>query len=153
MLRSKTPFAWSDFQLNPNRKSQTERRRTMIKTTSRVLSTRRQFLTAAAGASAAAVFFTGPNLAPGDDDAPTTQIVDIQISDGVSIAANNGTRGYYKGSGAQDLGTLTSILPQLRKLLLGTNPFSHDLSGAMLWEAVYPGKAILYKDGRDPFSG
>ena len=62
------------------------------------------------------------------------RIKDIQIDNGVSIIASDGTTGYYKGSSSQDLDTLRSHLPVIKKLFLGKDPLDRNLDGEMLWE-------------------
>jgi len=42
---------------------------------------------------------------------------------------------------------------RIRELLIGKNPFDPSLSGEWLWEAIYPGQAQLYAEGRDPLTG
>jgi L-rhamnonate dehydratase len=37
--------------------------------------------------------------------------------------------------------------------LIGKDPLDLKLQGDLLWEAIYPGKAKLYADGRDPLTG
>ncbi len=86
-------------------------------------------------------------------DGPAVKILDVLVSDGVTIVADNGTQGRFKGSSWQDLETLKSHLSRIRKLLIGRNPLDRMLDGQMLWEAIYPGKAMLYAEGRDPLTG
>jgi L-alanine-DL-glutamate epimerase-like enolase superfamily enzyme len=83
----------------------------------------------------------------------TVKIVDVSVSDGVTLVANNGAKGSFKGSGAQNLGALKLHMGRIRELLIGHDPLDRRLDGEMLWEAIYPGKAQLYADGRDPLSG
>lgn len=86
------------------------------------------------------------------DEQPVT-IKDLRITQGVTIEANNGTEGSFKGSGAQDLKTLRKHLVKIKELLVGKNPFSPTLEGELLWEAIYPGKAKLFTQGKDPLTG
>jgi len=77
----------------------------------------------------------------------------VWIDKGVTIEDATGTRGSFGGSGAQDIGTLRKHLPKIQELLVGHDPFDEKLDGELLWEAVYPGKARLYAEGRDPLTG
>jgi len=79
-------------------------------------------------------------------------IKDLRITQGVTIEANNGTEGSFKGSGAQDLKILQKHLVKIKELLIGKNPFNPILEGELLWEAIYPGKAKLFTRGRDPLT-
>lgn len=83
----------------------------------------------------------------------SAEIVDVHVSGGVTIVADNGTKGFFKGSGKQDLETLKSHLPRIRELLVGKNPHDRKLDGKLLWETIYPGKARLYAEGIDPLTG
>ena len=69
---------------------------------------------------------------------PRAKIVDLLISDGVTISTDSGAQGSFAGSRAQDLGTLKSHLRQLRELLIGRDPLDQTLDGEMLWEAIFP---------------
>jgi len=86
-------------------------------------------------------------------DRPPVEIRDVRVSDGVTIIADNGAMGAFQGSTAQDLNTLRSHLPRMRELLVGRDPLDLSLTGEMLWETIYPGRAILYSEGRDPLTG
>jgi L-alanine-DL-glutamate epimerase-like enolase superfamily enzyme len=86
-------------------------------------------------------------------DCPPVEIREVRISDGVMIIADNGAVGAFRGSTAQDLDALRSHLPRMRELLVGRNPLDLGLTGEMLWETIYPGRAILYAEGRDPLTG
>jgi L-rhamnonate dehydratase len=113
---------------------------------------RRGFLTAVGGAVAGLSF--PYSWAWGrESNGPTAKIVDVEVSDGVTITADNGKKGRFKGSGAQDRDTLTSHLPRIRELLIGRDPLDRTLDGEMLWEAIYPSKASVYAEGRDPLTG
>jgi len=113
---------------------------------------RRRFLKGASGATAGLALLN--NWTGGQDSHGLTEkIIDVQVSDGVTIVAENGTKGHFKGSGRQDLETLKSHLLQIRELLIGKDPLDRTLSGELLWEAIYPGKAQLYTEGRDPLTG
>ena len=80
-------------------------------------------------------------------------IQDVRIDRGVTIEADNGTVGSFAGSKAQDLATLKRHLPKIREMLVGQDPFDMRLNGELLWEAIYPGRARLYGQGRDPLTG
>jgi L-alanine-DL-glutamate epimerase-like enolase superfamily enzyme len=80
-------------------------------------------------------------------------IKDLRITQGVTIEANNGTKGSFKGCGAHDLKTLQKHIVKIKELLVGKNPFDPTLEGELLWETIYPGKAKLYAKGRDPLTG
>jgi len=80
-------------------------------------------------------------------------IKDIRIAKGIAIEADDGTIGTSAGSSFQDLKTLNGHLPKIRELLLGKNPLDFTLAGETLWEAIYPGKARLFGEGRDPLTG
>ena len=80
-------------------------------------------------------------------------IKNLMIAQGVTIEADDGTEGNFKGSGSQDLKTLQEHLTKIRELLLGKDPFDPTLEGELLWETIYPGKAKLFAQGRDPLMG
>ena len=82
-----------------------------------------------------------------------TAIKEVRIAKGVVIEADDGTVGTFAGSGSQDLATLQKHLPKIRELLVGRDPLDLSLQGEMLWEAIWPGKARLYAEGRDPLTG
>lgn len=113
---------------------------------------RRGFLRAVGGITASLAFSNDLNCSQAKDDS-TAKIVDVSVSDGVTLVANDGAKGSFKGSGAQNLGALRSHMGRIRELLIGHDPLDRRLDGEMLWEAIYPGKAQLYADGRDPLSG
>lgn len=113
---------------------------------------RRQFLKAA-GIMIAGLSSTLLYSCSRESGRPSTTIVDVRIERGVSIAAGDGTTGFFKGSGSQDLDTLQKHLGRIRELLIGKDPLDPELDGEMLWEAIYPGKAKLYAEGRDPMTG
>jgi L-alanine-DL-glutamate epimerase-like enolase superfamily enzyme len=113
---------------------------------------RRRFLQVAGGVTASLGFLD--YQASGQEyQGLNTNIVDIQITNSVRIVTDTGINGYFKGSGRQDIKTLRSQLPLIRKLLIGKDPLDRRLNGEMLWEAIYPGKAKLYAEGRDPLTG
>lgn len=121
---------------------------------------RRAFLKSGSVAACGLGFLTGcdrPSLnnpVPGKKpDESAVRIVDVLVSEGVTIVADNGKQGYFKGSSRQNLETLKSHLPVIRKLLIGKNPLDRMLNGEILWEAIYPGKAKLYAEGLDPLTG
>jgi L-alanine-DL-glutamate epimerase-like enolase superfamily enzyme len=111
---------------------------------------RRHFLTTA-GITLAGI--GRPGLVVGQNAPRATAIREVRIAGGVTIEADNGTIGRFAGSGAQDLETLTKHLPKIQELLTGKDPLDPELSGEMLWEAIYPGEASLYAEGRDPLTG
>ena len=113
---------------------------------------RRRFVEALGGAAVGATFFRGSALGQANQR-PDATIMDVGISDGVTILASNGARGSFPGSRAQDLGTLKSHVQRIRELLIGRDPLDRTLSGSMLWEAIYPGRARLFAEGRDPLTG
>lgn len=113
---------------------------------------RRRFVRAIGGAAVGSVYFHG-NVLGQTDERPDVTIVDVEISDGVTIVASSGERGSFPGSRAQDLDTLKSHVERIRELLIGHDPLNRRLTGAMLWEAIYPGKAELYAKSRDPLTG
>jgi L-rhamnonate dehydratase len=80
-------------------------------------------------------------------------IRDVKIENGVFIEADDGTFGKFPGSPSQDLEKLKPYLSHIRKLLIGKDPLDHKLDGEMLWESIYPGKAKLYAEGKDPLTG
>lgn len=74
------------------------------------------------------------------------------MSQGVVVTADDGTEGTFKGSGAQDLDTLREHLPKIREMFVGKDPFDPKLSGELLWETIYPGRAKLFAQGQDPLT-
>jgi L-alanine-DL-glutamate epimerase-like enolase superfamily enzyme len=80
-------------------------------------------------------------------------IKDLRIAQGVTIKADDGTEGSFKGSGSQNLKILQEHLTKIRELLVGKDPFDPLLEGELLWETIYPGNAKLYAQGRDPLTG
>lgn len=80
-------------------------------------------------------------------------IKDVRIAKGVEIEAADGTLGAFPGSPLQDLKTLEKQLSKIRELLVGKNALDFALSGEVLWEAMYPGKARLFGEGRDALTG
>lgn len=113
---------------------------------------RRRVLQAVGGATAGLAFFNSWTWGQ-ESNGLTAKIIDVQVSDGVTIVADNGTKGRFTGSGKQDLETLKSHLLRIRELLIGKDPLDRKLDGEMLWEAIYPGQAKLYAEGRDPLTG
>jgi L-rhamnonate dehydratase len=113
---------------------------------------RRQFVEAIGGATVGSAFLRGIVLGQ-VDERPAATILEIEISNGVTIVASNGVKGSFPGSRAQDLNALKSHEQRIRELLIGRAPLDRRLSGAMLWEAIYPGKAKSYAEGRDPLTG
>jgi len=117
-----------------------------------ILSDRRSFLKAVSAATGGLAFFDGSTCGEAAE-APIAKIRDFQVSDGVTIVADNGTTGSFKGSPSQDLNTLGSNVRRIRELLVDRTPVDRSLAGEMLWEAIYPGRARLYAEGRDPLTG
>lgn len=113
---------------------------------------RRQFVKTMGGATAGWTFL-GSLTSGQTADRPAVKILDVRISDGVTIVAEGGTEGNFRGSRSQDLNTLESHGRRIRELLIGRDPLDQSLDGEMLWEAIYPGKARLYANGRDPLTG
>jgi L-rhamnonate dehydratase len=103
---------------------------------------RRHFLQATAMTSAA----LAAGIAWGQGN-PT--IKDIRIKDAVEIEAEDGTTGRFQGRHS----ALGAYLERIRELWVGRDPFDLKLEGAMLWQDLYPGKARLYAEGRDPLTG
>lgn len=113
---------------------------------------RRRFLQTTVVTTAGTIFAHAETKAQ-QPSQPSVTIKDLTIAQGVTIEADDGTQGSFKGSGSQDLDTLRDHLPTIRRLLLGKNPFDPKLEGALLWETVYPGKVKLFAQGRDPLTG
>jgi L-alanine-DL-glutamate epimerase-like enolase superfamily enzyme len=113
---------------------------------------RRDFMKTVGGAAAGLAFFGGLTRGRAADG-PVAKIRDVQVADGVTIVAENGTTGSFRGSRSQDLVTIKSHLGRIRELLVGKDPLDRALCGEILWEAIYPGKARLYAEGRDPLTG
>ena len=113
---------------------------------------RRGFLKAASGGAAGLALLN--SVTRGQvTDGPTAKILDVQVSDGVTIVADNGTTGGFRGSRSQDLNALKSHVREIRELLVGSSPLDRTLGGEMLWEAIYPGRASLFAEGHDPLTG
>jgi L-alanine-DL-glutamate epimerase-like enolase superfamily enzyme len=113
---------------------------------------RRQFLKTAGIITAGVVSHRSDTKGQETSKQPVT-IKDLRINQGVTIEANDGTRGSFKGSGAQDIKTLQKHLAKIRQLFVGKNPFDPALQGELLWETIYPGKAKLFAQSRDPLTG
>ncbi len=114
--------------------------------------TRRRFLDAVGGTATGVALLCHSDWSKAGDE-PSRKIHDVRISGGVTIVAAGGVTGNFPGSRSQDLETLRSHLGQIREVLMGRDPLDCTLGGETLWEAIYPGKAQLYADGRDPLSG
>jgi hypothetical protein len=84
---------------------------------------------------------------------PDVAIKDLRIEKGVVIEADDGSFGSFAGSSGQDLKTLASHLLRIRELWIGKNPFDPRIDGENWWEAIYPGRAKMYAEGRDPLTG
>ncbi len=119
-------------------RSQTISRRTIVKSA------------AAAGVYLSSLW--GQTRGWGVDTTPVL-IKDVLIEKDVKIVAEDGTVGRFAGSKSQNLDTLRGHLGKVRSLLIGRDAHDRELEGAMLWEAIYPGKARLYAEGRDPLTG
>ena len=113
---------------------------------------RRRFLKTAGVITAGIVSLHRETEAQEAQKQPVT-IKDLRITQGVTIEADDGTKGSFKGSGSQDLKTLQEHLAKIRELLVGRNPFDPMLEGELFWERIYPGKARLLAQGRDPLTG
>ena len=113
---------------------------------------RRRFLKTAGIIAAGVVCLHRKTDAQEAEKQPVT-IKDLRIAQGVTIEADDGTEGSFKGSGSQDLKTLQEHLTKIRELLVGKDPFDPTLEGELLWETIYPGKAKLFAQGRDPLMG
>jgi L-alanine-DL-glutamate epimerase-like enolase superfamily enzyme len=85
---------------------------------------------------------------------PGVRIKDVLMEAGGVVVADDGTRGYFMGTSQPNhRANITKYLPQIRSLWVGRNPLDPALCGEMLWESIYPGKAQLYAEGRDPMTG
>ena len=113
---------------------------------------RRRFLKTA-GAITAGVMCIHESTGGQEANRTTITIKDLRIERGVTIEADDGTEGSFKGSGAQNLKILTEHVAKIRELLVGRDPFNPTLEGELLWETIYPGKAKLFAQGRDPLTG
>ena len=111
-------------------------------------SNRRQFLKIA-GASIVGVTFPGGILA----QTPPVKIREVRLAKGIEMEAEGGTIGRFAGSPLQDLDGIRTHLSKIRELLIGRNALDAKLTGELLWEAVFPGKARLFGEGRDPLTG
>ncbi len=111
---------------------------------------RRQFL-ASAGLAALGAASLADRSRAGEVRAPVVR--QVRLADGVVIEADGGVCGSFAGSSAQDRQALERHLPAIRKLLVGRNPFDMTLEGETLWEAIFPARAKLYAEGRDPLTG
>ena len=114
---------------------------------------RRQFLKTAGAIATGMTYLSAALASAAPKTTPRVVIKDLRIAKGVVIEADDGTLGSFAGSGGQDLKTLASHLPLIRDRWIGQNPFEPRLEGEDLWEAIYPGRAKLYAEGRDPLSG
>ena len=109
---------------------------------------RREFL-GAAGLFAGGLILRSTAFA----DERRVPIKDVRIAKGVEIEAEDGTVGSFAGSPTQDLKALEGHLPKIRELLVGKNALDFSLGGETLWDAIYPGKARLFGEGRDALTG
>lgn len=113
---------------------------------------RRRFLKTAGVIAAGAVCLYRETEGQEADRQPVT-IKDLRIEQGVTIEADDGTKGSFKGSDSQNLETLQEHLTKIRELLVGKDPFDPTLEGELFWETIYPGKAKLLAQGQDPLTG
>jgi L-rhamnonate dehydratase len=97
--------------------------------------------------------FASLDMIPDNPSGKTSTIRDIRFENGILVETDNGTIGQFKGSNSQDVEFLKNKLPEIRKLLFGKDPLDRKLDGEYLWEAFFPGKARLYAEGKDPFTG
>ena len=86
------------------------------------------------------------------EEAPVL-IKDVRLGPGAVIEAETGVIGSFAGSSHQDLPTLIKQLPKLRAVLVGKNALDPALGGEALWEALYPGQARQFGEGRDALTG
>ena len=114
----------------------------------RVALRRREFLQTTAT-------FVGSLLCVGETFAQTgpVRIKDLRLIKGVEIEAEDGTIGRFAGSSSQDFKTLETHLPKIREILIGKDALDLTLAGETLLEAIYPGKAKLFGEFRDPLTG
>jgi len=84
---------------------------------------------------------------------PPLRIKDARIKDNVVVEAEDGTQGSFPIVGQDPRASLAPHAARIRELLVGRTAFDPALEGEMLWEAMYPGKASLYAQGRDPLTG
>jgi L-rhamnonate dehydratase len=113
---------------------------------------RRTFLQAAGAIVGGLVSSQEQSLAQQNGRHPIA-IKEVKIDKGIVIEADDGSAGTFAGSGSQDLNMLQTHLPKVRELLVGKDPLDLSLQGEMFWEAIWPGKARLYAEGRDPLTG
>ncbi|MDD4268797.1 MAG: hypothetical protein GXY25_07350 [Pirellulaceae bacterium] len=113
---------------------------------------RRQFL-ASAGLAALGAGSLADRSRAGEIREPSSVIRQVRLADGVVIEAGGGVCGSFAGSSAQDRQALERHLPAIRKLLVGRNAFDMTLEGETLWEAIFPARARLSAQGRDPLTG
>jgi L-alanine-DL-glutamate epimerase-like enolase superfamily enzyme len=116
------------------------------------VSDRRRFLETAAIGAAGLAGMPG-ECAMAEAGKREVRIHEVRIGQGVTIEASNGTQGQFAGSSSQDLRTLAKQQAKIRTLLIGKDPFDPELEGELLWESLYPGRARLYAEGRDPLTG
>ncbi|MCX7046724.1 MAG: hypothetical protein NTX50_14720 [Candidatus Sumerlaeota bacterium] len=121
------------------------------------MSQRREFLIGAGGVVAGffAAGFAGCDE-PKDATSgalPKGKIKDVLIEkDCVQIESEEGMVGRFALRGGPRQ-CLEPMAEKVRGMLVGKEVFQSDLDGEMLWEGVYPGKAKLYAEGRDPLTG
>lgn len=114
---------------------------------------RREFFHAAGALAAGLAVLPRARAGAAATKTPGVVLKDLRIDKGVTIEASDGTVGSFPGSGGQDLKTLAGHLPKIRERWLGRDPFDPKLAGEDLWEAIYPGQARRYAEGRDPLTG
>lgn len=86
-------------------------------------------------------------------DSLPVAIKDIRLEKGVLIEADSGVIGSFTGSPHQDFSPLKKQLAKIREVLIGKNIFDLKLGGETVWEALYPGQARLFGEGRDALTG
>lgn len=109
---------------------------------------RREFLTRA-GWMAGGLLWNTDSFAEG----PSVTIRDVRLEKGALIEAEGGAIGSFAGSPHQNLSPLKEQLPRLREVLVGRKVFDPGLGGETLWEALYPGRARWFAEGRDALTG
>ena len=112
-------------------------------------SIRRRDFIKATGITAGGLIWRSPAFA----EQRRITIKDVRMKKGIAVEADDGTIGKFAGSSEQDLKVLERHLPRIRELLVGKNALDVTLAGETLWEAIYPGRAKLFGEGRDPLTG
>lgn len=81
------------------------------------------------------------------------KIKEVRFNKPIEIEAEDGTVGRFAGSSSQNSKFFQSHSTEIRDLLVGKDALDLKLSGETLWEAIYPGKAKLFGELRDPLTG